>query len=98
MFGGEHALLERLRRIAAKDRHLGPAEDLTRVELFGDDVDRTAALPVARFDRAGVGVETAIFGKQDGMDVDDPAPPLLDEPRRADAHETGERDGADDMH
>ena len=48
------------------DRHLGLAEHLAGVELFGDDMDRAAARRVARLDRAGVRVEPRYLGSREG--------------------------------
>ena len=97
MLGGEHALLQASRRVAGLDRHLGLAQHLAGVELFGDDMDRAAADGIPGLDRSSMRVEPAIFGQQGRVDVDDPRRPLLDEPGREDAHEPGERDGADAM-
>jgi hypothetical protein len=52
MFGGENALLERRRRVAGLDPHLGLAQDLAGIELIGDDMDRASADFVARLERA----------------------------------------------
>ena len=57
MFLGQNALFKSGGRVAGLDRHFRLAEHLARVELFGDDVDRAAAGPVAGFDGAGVRVE-----------------------------------------
>ncbi len=76
MLGGEHALFEGLRRVARKHPHLGLAEHLAGIELFGDDMDRAAGDSVSRLERACVGVEPGIFGQQRWVDVDDPAPPF----------------------
>ena len=97
MFRGKHALLQGCGCVAALYRYLGLAQHFAGVELLRDDVYRTTAYLIARFDCAGMGVETAIFREQGRVDVDDPSAPLLDEPGGKDAHEAGERDCADIM-
>ena len=75
MFGNQDALGKCLCCVIGMDRHLGPAEDFARIELFCHDMDRAAPEGVACVDCPRMRVEPAIFGQQGRVDVDDaPAP------------------------
>jgi len=52
MFSGKHALFKRFRSIAGVDRHLGLAEYLASIQLFGHDMNRATARRIACFERA----------------------------------------------
>jgi hypothetical protein len=56
MLGGKNPFLEAGGRVAQQDRDLGSAQNLSRIELFGDDVDRTSSVRIASFNSALVGV------------------------------------------
>src|SRR5436190_6903405 len=94
MLGCQDPFLERLRRIVGLDLDFGATENFSGVELFGHEMNRAAADGVAGGKHAAMRVQPLILGKKGRVDVDDPAPPALDEPGRQDAHETGESNGA----
>jgi hypothetical protein len=95
MLGDEHALGEHLRIVARQDRDLDLAKDLARIELVGDEVDGRSRRSVAGSQRRIMRAEPLVFGQKGRVDVEDTAPPALEEVCRNDAHETCQRDQVD---
>jgi len=79
-----------LRGVARQHGHHGLIEDVAVVELSGHAVHGGTGESAAHVDGALVGVQAGESGQQAGVDVDQPAFVVLNEPGREDAHEAGQ--------
>ena len=66
MLRGKHAVGQRLRRVAGKDRDFDLPEHLTRIELLGDEMHGAAAVCVAGSEARVMGIEPRYLGSRDG--------------------------------
>ena len=82
-------------RVVRGDRHRRLDDDGAVVQFRADDVHRAAADLHAGIERFTMGVQAGEGGKQGGVNVEDPIPPILGEFLAKEAHETGQADDLD---
>jgi hypothetical protein len=92
VLGGEHTRSQILLGFAGS--HIEPRlqNDRAAIEFRRREMDACAVLGVAGLEAAAMGVESAIFRQQRGMNVDEPAGKALGELRGQNAHEPCEHD------
>ena len=70
VFGKANARGQRVGRVPGRYGDGDLAEDFTRIELFGHQMDADAAMRIPCLDRAGVRIEPGVLGEQRRMDVE----------------------------
>src|SRR2546427_12995551 len=83
---------QRLRRVAVEDRHRLLQDDRTGVRALVHEMNRAAADPDARLDGLALGLPAGERRQERRVDVHDAPGEALHEPRRQEAHVSGETD------
>jgi hypothetical protein len=95
VFLRQHPRAEGVGRVVVAHRHRRLRDDRPGVHFRRDEMHRAAVDFHAIGQRALMRVQALVGGQQGRVDVEHPARPALDEPRRQQAHEAGETDDLD---
>ena len=93
MFALLYTLGQGINGIVRMHRNGGLGNQRAAIKLFGDEMNGAAVFAIAGFQGAGMGIQSAIFGQQGRVDVDQAPGVMADKHGRKNAHEAGEHHG-----